>query len=56
MLCYYFRLLYSCTHVEPLRFKSSVLFRMNTLLDKSLSYIISILQLPTHPSNLTANE
>ena len=33
-----------------LRFKSSVLFGMHTLLDKSLT----VLQLPTHPSNLTA--
>ena len=37
--------------LNTLRFKSSFLFRTYTLLDKSLR----ILQIPTHPSNLTAN-
>ena len=37
---------------NTLRFKSSVLFRIHTLLDES----IRILQLPAHLSNLTVNE
>ena len=36
---------------ETLRFKSSVLFGIHTLLDKSLR----VLEHPTHLSNLTAN-
>ena len=38
--------------LSTLRFKSSFLFGTHTLLDKSLR----VLQLPTHLSNLTANE
>ena len=38
--------------LNTLKFKSSVLFRTHTLLDKSLR----VLQLPTHLSNSTANE
>ena len=38
--------------MNTLRFRSSVLFGTHTLLDKSLR----VLQLPTHLSNLTANE
>ena len=38
--------------LKTLRFKSSVLFGMHILLDKSLR----ILQLPTHLSNLTEKE
>ena len=37
--------------LNMLRFKSSVLFGIHTLLDKSFR----VLQLPTHLSNLTAN-
>ena len=37
--------------LNTVRFKSSVLFGTNTLLDKSLR----VLQLPTHLCNLTAN-
>ena len=37
--------------LNMLRFKSSVLFKTNTLLDKSLR----VLRLPTHQFNLTAN-
>ena len=37
--------------LKTLRFKYSVLFGIHTLLDKSFR----VLQLPTHPSNLTAN-
>ena len=37
--------------LNMLRFKSCVLFRTHTLLDKSLR----VLQLPTHQSTLTAN-
>ena len=37
--------------LKTLRFKSSVLFGIHTLLDKSFR----VLQLPTHLSNLTAN-
>ena len=37
--------------LKTLRFKSSVLFGMHTLLDKS----IRVLQLPKHLSNLTEN-
>ena len=38
--------------LKTLRFESSVLFRLHTLLDKSLR----VLQLPTHLSKLTVNE
>ena len=38
--------------LNTFRFKSSVLLGRHTLLDKSLR----VLQLPTHLSNLTANE
>ena len=51
MLCLCFQLIYSCTHVEQVRFKSSVSFGAHTLLNKSLR----VLQLPTHLSSLTAN-
>ena len=37
--------------LDTVRFKSSVLFGTHTLLNKSLR----VLQLPTHPSILTAN-
>ena len=37
--------------LNTLRFKSSVLFEIHALLDKSFR----VLQLPTHLSNLTAN-
>ena len=37
--------------LNTVRFKSSVLFEIHTLLDKSFR----VLQLPTHLSNLTAN-
>ena len=37
--------------LKPLRFKSSVLFEMHALLDKS----IRVLQLPKHLSNLIKN-
>ena len=37
--------------LNTLRLKSSVLFGINTLLDKSFR----VLQLPAHLSNLTAN-
>ena len=37
--------------LNTLRFKSSVLFGMHTLLDKSFR----VLRLPTHLSNSTAN-
>ena len=37
--------------MNTLRFKSSVLFGMHTLLDK----LFRVLQLQTHISNLTAN-
>ena len=37
--------------LKTLRFKSSVLFGMHTLLDKS----IRVLRLPKHLSNLTEN-
>ena len=37
--------------LKPLRFKSSVLFEMHALLDKS----IKVFQLPKHLSNLTEN-
>ena len=44
-------MIYALLMLNTLRFKSSLLFETHNLLDKSLT----VLQLPTHLFNLTAN-